>query len=154
MRPLSKWILTENPNVKDHDLTGLFELVEKREQYRTEYAHVWNATATHMLENEIGNRSYAGEVDVILCPAGPGVAPKVDNSKYWGYTSQWNLLNYPALVFPVSQVDLEKDGKETSFEPMSVQDQENYDRYSGPKDYEGAPVGLQLVGREGCDEKV
>lgn len=41
-------------------------------------------------------------VDVILCPVGPGAAPPVDNAKYWGYTSQWNLLDYPSLVFPVS----------------------------------------------------
>ena len=150
MLPLSKWII-ENPNVRDHDLPGLFELVKKREHYRTEYSETWNATATQVSSSRFIN---TGEVDVILCPAGPGVAPKIGNSKYWCYTSQWNLLNYPALVFPVGKIDLEKDGREESFEPMSVEDQENHDLYTGPEDFEGAPIGLQLVGREGLDEKV
>ena len=91
---------------------------------------------------------------MILCPAGPGVAPKIGDAKYWAYTSQWNLLNYPALVFPVSRVDVERDGREEGFRAMSVQDRENFERYGGPGEFEGAPVGLQLVGREGGDEKV
>lgn len=65
-----------------------------RNQYRGDYLQHWNATAT----GEDG----AGAVDVILCPVGPGAAPPLDNAKYWGYTSQWNLLDYPSLSFPVS----------------------------------------------------
>ena len=152
--PLSTWIMTENPNVKDHDMSQFFDVVIKRDEYRAEYLRHWNATATDMAEDAVGKRTGSGEVDVILCPAGPGVAPKHGTSKYWGYTSQWNLLNCPALVFPVSRVDLIKDGKEKNFKPMSIQDQENHGLYTGPEDFEGAPVGLQLVGREGYDEKV
>ena len=101
-----------------------------------------------------------GEVDVILCPAGPGVAPKLGTSKYWCYTSQWNLLDYPALVFPVTKVDLKKDEKPTVFKPMrekdagNDKDTANWKRYDDPKSFEGAPVGLQLVGRRNEDEKV
>jgi amidase len=48
-------------------------------------------------------------IDVILCPAGPGVAPPLDCAKYWGYTSLWNLLDWPALVFPVSDGHVKAD---------------------------------------------
>ena len=154
MLPLSRWIMIENPNVGDHNMAQFFDLVSKRDKYRADYLHHWNATATHMAEGAVGKRAGSGEVDVILCPAGPGVAPKLGTSKYWGYTSQWNLLNCPALVFPVGKVDLVKDSKEEDFKPMSTQDQENHDLYTGPEAFEGAPVGLQLVGREGYDEKV
>lgn len=133
-------------------MSELFELNSKRDDYRTRHLHHWNATANKVEGGKFGKRS--GEVDVILCPVGPGVAPKLETSKYWNYTSQWNLLDYPALVFPVSKVDLEKDGKEEPFHPMSVKDEEKYRLYTGPQDFEGAPVSLQLVGRSFEDEKV
>jgi hypothetical protein len=47
--------------------------------------------------------------DFILCPVGPGVAPKMDQARYWGYTSIWNILDYPAAVFPVSFVQEKED---------------------------------------------
>ena len=65
-------------------------------------------------------------VDVILCPAGPGAAPPLDCARYWGYTSQWNLLDYSALIFPVTKVDQQKDLKDTSYEPRNDKDAYNH----------------------------
>jgi hypothetical protein len=65
-------------------------------------------------------------MDVILCPAGPGVAPMHNTAKYWGYTSQWNLLDYPAVVFPVSKVDAEVDRMESGYSPMTDADGDNW----------------------------
>jgi len=101
--PLTKHIITENPHLEAHTVTSLWQSVEKRDDYRTAYANLWNSTASS------DNGVLEGMVDVILCPAGPGVAPKIDTSKWWGYTSQWNLLDYPAIVFPVDKVSLEKE---------------------------------------------
>ena len=67
-----------------------------------------------------------GVVDVILCPVAPGVAPLHNTAKYWGYTSQWNLLDYPALVFPVSKVDSGLDVVQKDYEPMNDVDRENW----------------------------
>ena len=66
-------------------------------------------------------------VDVILCPAGPGPAPRLDCSKYWCYTSQWNLLDYPSLVFPVTKVDAAVDRWPKDYETMNKQDEYNHD---------------------------
>ena len=114
-------------------------------------------------------------VDVILCPAGPGAAPLLNCSRYWGYTSQWNLLDYPALVFPVTKVDPNIDVWDTRYVAMNDQDQYNHSLcklllcpLSGgtsgfaahsvidrePQKYREAPVSLQLVGRRYDDEKV
>ncbi|OCL11098.1 amidase signature enzyme, partial [Glonium stellatum] len=93
------------------------------------------------------------EVDVILCPAGPGAAPQLDGARYWGYTAVWNLLDYPAVVFPVSRVDVEVDGVEAGYVPRSRVDRENFESYS-PEKYAGAPISLQLVGRRYEDEKL
>jgi hypothetical protein len=123
-RPLTTWIIKENPCAKKMNMHELAYWIEEREAYRKEHAKVWNDTA-------IGQNSETGElegmVDVILCPVGPGVAPRHDTAKYWPYTSQWNLLDYPALAFPVSKVDSNVDLKEKRFEPMSDLDKVNYE---------------------------
>lgn len=123
-RPLTKWIIRENPCVRKLSLGNLQYWQEEREAYRKEYAKLWTATATGF-NAESG--AFEGMVDVILCPAGPGVAPRHNTAKYWGYTSQWNLLDYPALVFPVSKVDPQIDVIVEGYEPMNDVDRENWD---------------------------
>ncbi len=121
-RPLTEWIIKENPCVKKLSTGELGYWQEEREAYRKEYANAWNATATGRNED---TGELEGLMDVILCPAGPGVAPCHNTAKYWGYTSQWNLLDYPAVVFPVTKSDknLDKPGK---YKPQSGIDTEHW----------------------------
>lgn len=121
-RPLSDFIIKENPYVRHHNIEDVWYWTMRREQYRRAYAKVWNDTATGTGEHG----EPEGMVDVILCPVGPGAAPPIDHAKYWGYTSQWNLLDYPALVFPVSKVDPELDAVEEGYKPMNEKDEFNY----------------------------
>ncbi|KAF2750226.1 amidase [Sporormia fimetaria CBS 119925] len=136
-RPLSTWIIKENPCVKKLDVGKLTYWLEEREAYRKEYAQHWNRLG----------------VDAVLCPVGPGVAPRHNTAKYWCYTSQWNLLDYPGVVFPVCKVDTGLDPLEDDFEPMSGHDADNHKLYDAAE-FHGVPVGLQLVGRRFEDEKV
>ena len=166
-RPLSDFIIKENPHVREHSIFSLYQWVVKREEYRLKYAELWNQTASNykmsLKDTEYGdaNQEQTEEayqdlkdmVDVILCPVGPGAAPPLDCSRYWGYTSQWNLLDYPAVVFPVTQVDPELDKLEQGYRPRNEQDEYNYNLYE-PEKYRDAPVSLQLVGRRYEDEKV
>lgn len=94
--------MTNNPFVKEHSIADLWAWTGKREGYRHEYMELWNSTATG--KDEFG--ALTGMVDVILSPTGPGAAPPLDCARYWGYTSQWNILDYPGLVFPVSVAEL------------------------------------------------
>ena len=121
-RPLSTFIIKDNPYVKYHSIEDVWYWTGQRESYRRAYSKLWNETAT--TKNESGELE--GMVDVILCPAGPGTAPPLDHSKWWGYTSQWNLLDYPAVVFPVSRVDVEKDGIEVGYKAMNERDEFNH----------------------------
>ncbi|KAM0473652.1 hypothetical protein ACHAPX_008057 [Trichoderma viride] len=141
--PLTKFIIEEQPNVKDRTVAELWELTAQRDAYRARYAKAWTATAAN------GER----EVDIILCPPSFGAAAPLEQSRYWGYTSQWNLLDYPAVVFPVTTVDQVKDVKDTSYVPKNEQDRFVYEMYS-PDKFVNAPVSLQIVGRRQYDEKV
>jgi amidase len=122
-RPLTKWIIKENPCAKKLSMQELWYWQEEREAYRAEYAKLWNETATGR-NGETGELE--GVVDAILCPVGPGVAPLHNTARYWGYTSQWNLLDYPGLVFPVSKVDAGVDGAEKGYKPMNDVDRDNW----------------------------
>ncbi|KAF1982542.1 amidase [Aulographum hederae CBS 113979] len=136
-RPLSRHIVADNPTVHELSITELWTWTLAREQYRTEYAKLLLDTG----------------VDVILCPVGPGAAPLLDHAKYWGYTAQWNILDWPAVVFPAGKVVPEVDGREEGYQPRNEKDEFNYGIYD-PEKYRDAPVSLQLVGRRYEDEKV
>ncbi|KAJ4286271.1 hypothetical protein N0V90_013305 [Kalmusia sp. IMI 367209] len=133
-RPLSKFILKDNANVKKLSVAEVWAWTIKRDEYRSEYARKWEESG----------------IDVLLCPVGPGAAPVVDCARY---TAQWNLLDYPALIAPVSKV-LPSDVVDRDYEPRNEQDRYNYEQYSGPEKYANAPVSVQLVGRRYEDEKV
>lgn len=90
---------------------------------------------------------------MILCPPNFGAATPHEQSRYWGYTSQWNLLDYPSAVFPVTKVDVARDPRDESYVPKNDQDKFVYDMYK-PEIFEGLPVSLQVVGKRFQDEKV
>ena len=137
-RPLSRFIVSENPHVRHRNISEILDLKQRKEKYNLEYAQResakintcyvftyttdWSSTASSIDEN--GDLQDA--VDVILCPAFPGVAPPLNTSRYWGYTSQWNLLDYPALVFPVTTVDPALDVRDEGYLPRNEQDHYNH----------------------------
>lgn len=115
IRPLTHWIIKENPCVKRLTVKEYGYWMEEREAYRKEYAQHWNNI-------KFDDR---WPVDVIICPVCPHVAPKHDTSKYWSYTAQWNLLDYPAVSFPVTKVDPKVDMKGSGrFEELTEVDGE------------------------------
>ncbi|CZR69026.1 related to general amidase [Phialocephala subalpina] len=140
--PLTEWLIHGSDNVKYRTVEEVWDLKIKRNAYRLRYNDLWISTGA-----EDGHM-----VDAILCPAGPGPAPPHGNAKYWNYTSQWNLLEYPGAVFPVTTVDQELDKKDESYVPKNEQDRFNHELYS-PEKYVDAPVSLQIVTRRFEDEK-
>ncbi|CAF3391518.1 unnamed protein product [Rotaria sp. Silwood2] len=117
---------------------------EERKNYRKLYAQIWN-------ERELFLNS---SIDCLLAPVGPSAAPQHGTAKWWGYTSIWNLLDYPAVVFPVTTVDVVKDQVEIDYKPRNVLDNENYKLYISAESYANAPIGLQVICRRYNDEKV
>lgn len=130
MLELTKFIL-DKPT-KPHDMTELmFDLLARRDNYRARYSRHW-------LESGI---------DILLCPPYQGSAPPHDTSKYWAYTSVWNLVDYPGYVFPSGlSVDPALDKAVANFKAMSSKDSENNALYDAEA-MQGCPISLQLVGR-------
>lgn len=100
------------------------------------------------------------KLDFILSPTNVAPAEIPGESYYWGYTSFWNLLDYPNVVFPTGlKHDVELDSKAP--ESLKTNDYEKKVWYNddgsiryNSKEYENAPVALQLTGKRYHDEDV
>ncbi|CRL26988.1 Amidase [Penicillium camemberti] len=137
--PLTAWTLRDIPGIEELSQQGVWDWTGKREMFRYAYLQEWN--------------NVAPEMDVILCPAFPTPAPLHDTSRYWGYTSLFNLLDYSALVFPVTKVDPERDAKDITYTPKNEFDSWAYEHYD-PVKQKDAPVSLQLVAKKLEEEKL
>lgn len=77
--------------------------------------------------------------------------------RWWGYSSHWNLLDLPGVVFPTGKRLSATDYPNTPAEslPPARNDAEAYIRKQwDPKTYAGAPINLQLIGRRHCEEQL
>lgn len=138
-RPLSEFIIKDNPHVpkKPLGIQEVWDLTLQREGYKAAYARHWNSVNTGIpgpgdesastFPDVISAETEAKMVDVILCPTGPGCAPLLDSSRYWGYTAQWNLLDYPALIFPTGLQCEPEDKVEFGYQPRNEKDKYNYE---------------------------
>ncbi|THV06030.1 amidase [Dendrothele bispora CBS 962.96] len=132
---LTEWVTTL-PEVKDHTTHEHWALHLDRDKLRKMYADHWNSQ----------------NVDAVLCPAGPGPAQALQTSKYWGYTSAWNFVDYPAAVFPTGlSADPTLDPKDEKREPWSKYDAHSIACYE-PETFKNAPLSLQIVSRRNVDE--
>ncbi|KAG7900922.1 hypothetical protein KL935_002855 [Ogataea polymorpha] len=94
-------------------------------------------------------------VDYILSPAYVSVAAKPEKIHYWGYTSLWNVLDFPNVVFPTGlKCDPALDAPDKSYKPRSELETYEYGLYDNAENFKGAPISLQLTGRRWLDEEV
>ncbi|KAF7959380.1 hypothetical protein EAE96_001000 [Botrytis aclada] len=108
--------------------------------YRQAYSDYWNSTA-----DADGN-----VVDAVLMPAAPHAAVIPGKWEHLAYTEVLNLLDYTALVIPVTHADKDIDHHHV-YVPVSEKDLRNWTAYDKVV-YDGAPVGIQIVGRV-CEEE-
>ncbi|RCK65692.1 hypothetical protein Cantr_01289 [Candida viswanathii] len=109
------------------------------------------------LRAEYNRYLVSNKVDFILSPSYNNVAAHSENGFNWSYTTLFNILDLPTLVFqsgisqdPAIDKWTEEDLKYTYRSPLEQLENENYD----PEKFKGAPVGLQLSGRRYFDEEV
>ncbi|KAK0500608.1 general amidase [Armillaria luteobubalina] len=123
----------------------LWQVQKDKRNLRQEYLEHWQAT-----EKITGT---GRPVDAIITPVAPYVAPPHGLNRVTDYTRIWNVLDYTALVLPVSKVDGFLDAKKPPHRFYSERDRKNYDQYN-PETFKNAPVAVQIVGRTLEEEAV
>ncbi len=107
------------------------------------YSDYWNSMAA----------AGGHDVDAFIMPVAPHAAVIPGRYLYTGYTEAINLLDYSAAVIPVTTADKSIDVVDATYTPLNDLDAKNWAWYD-PEAYDGAPVGLQIVGRKYDEEKI
>jgi amidase len=113
------------------------QLRSQRDAFRLAFAAHWNAQ----------------DVDVVIGPAFVGPACKHDTAFYWTYTSLWNLVDYPGVVFPTEIRAREGDMYQEGYVPLSKECAHVKELWESGG-FEGAPVDLQIVARRYHDNEL
>ncbi|BGO91547.1 hypothetical protein NBRC10512_003206 [Rhodotorula toruloides] len=123
----------------------LWQLNRAKEEMQQAFLAQWLATA--------GQTSTGRPIDGLLCPPGPVTAVLPGNNRHAGYTGMFNLLDVPALCFPVTKVDPSVDQPDPNFKALDEEDQRFHDEYDAQLTA-GVPAGVQLIGRRWQDEEL
>ncbi|KFX90815.1 hypothetical protein V495_04413 [Pseudogymnoascus sp. VKM F-4514 (FW-929)] len=115
--------------------------------YRKQYSDYWNSTAELTGTGEV--------VDAFIMPVTPFPAPTPLDYPHYDYCTLVNLLDYPSVAIPVTLSSATLDPKDKEFVSLSgnPMDKKTFDMYD-PEVYDGAFVGLQLVGRRLHEERL
>ncbi|KAI0094460.1 amidase [Irpex rosettiformis] len=151
--PQTEWIMSQVPNNgQPFSVADIFKLNLERETFRMKIAKHWN---------ESQRLTTTGRpIDAILSPVAATLAPPHDTTRWWGYTSYWNLMDLCAAVFPVGRFKAESYRQLDISEDFTVprEPRNTVDAYVRaqwePPTYDNAAVSLQLVGRRLNEEKV
>lgn len=106
------------------------------------------------LQAEYLSRMVQAEIDAILSPTTPFVAPKNGQMRTVSYTNIFSLLDFPSISFPTTfKADKDIDTKLINHVPLSPIDEIVHKDYD-PVDVHGLPISLQLTARKLQDEKL
>jgi amidase len=134
VHPLTKAIMSDASPL---DAEGVNQLRFQRDQFRFKCMDRWNAQ----------------DVDVVIGPAFVGPACAHDTALYWTYTSYYNLVDYPGVVFP-TPIKAEKGEKyREDYEPLSKECKHVKELWE-EGGFECAPVDLQINGRRYHDNEL
>ncbi|KAL2106244.1 hypothetical protein VUR80DRAFT_6996 [Thermomyces stellatus] len=137
LHPLSEWIWRDAEPGGMRTAEAVNAMRRERDDFRCAFAEDWERQG----------------VDVVLGPAFVGPASEHDTAFYWTYTSLWNFVDYPGVVFPTPVRAEAGEKYDDGYVPLSDacrHVRELWDR----GDFRGAPVDLQLVGRKYHDNQL
>jgi len=113
------------------DLISFWKVQSDIYTYRNEYLAFWQQQP---------------HIDGWILPVAPHAAVKHNDYKYYAYTTVPNVLDWPAVAIPVTFADKKKDFKDMQYKSINDLDAKIYEEYDADV-YDGAPVGVQLVGK-------
>jgi len=145
--------------------TDIMEVqVEKREAQK-EYMEYWNSTEEHT--------GTGRPVDGVIAPLAPFAAARPGKFTGINYSCIVNVLDYTTVVVPITKADKTMDKAYEDFKPLDEKDRVTQETCKYPKArrcmawsslthdntddaevYDGAHVGLQIIGRKLDEEKM
>lgn len=144
--PNTEWILAHAKGRPAYTVPETWKLNIEREQFRARALAHWNATK--------GRTSTGRPVDAIICPTAATLAVPHDGIRWWGYSSHWNLLDLPGVVFPSGgRFNPAEFPATEAYEPRNAVEKDVWGMWN-PETFRGAPINLQLIGRRHNEEKV
>ncbi|OQV08962.1 hypothetical protein CLAIMM_13157 [Cladophialophora immunda] len=136
-------------NTKPLAITELFACNTQMSMWKGQMSAWWSATAA--------KTSTGRPIDALIGPVNPSASAPHDMPGYCGYTSVFNILDYPATTLPLKsfRISAEKDPKDPDYQPVqgNPYDKMIYDMYD-PELFAAQPVCLQVAGRPFQDEEV
>lgn len=82
--------------------------------FKVLFANAWDNTK---------NMTSTGRpMDAIICPVAPSAGIPHDFNVYWGYTSMYNILDYPSTVLPIPyfNISVKTDPPNLAYEPLTT----------------------------------
>ncbi|KAH7006611.1 amidase signature domain-containing protein [Fusarium venenatum] len=129
--------------------TEVLKLNLQTRAYKTIFTQAWDRTKDIT--------STGRPMDALICPCSPSAGIPHGFNVWWGYTSMWNLLDYPSTVVPVAnfKISPERDPPSTSYKPLTSNpyDKTNHEMYD-PNLFVNQPSTIQVVGRPFDDEEL
>ncbi|KAF5987272.1 hypothetical protein FCOIX_1127 [Fusarium coicis] len=133
-------------NVRKLPASEILQLSGKVRDYKEQFLAAWKQTAID-----------GHPIDALICPPAPGVGYPHDFNTYWGFTSLFNLIDYPAAVLPIPglKVNADQDPLDSEYVPLDTNpyDKPNYEIYD-PNLFGNQAICIQVVGRPFEDEEL
>lgn len=131
MHPLSSWIWKDAEPLGMQTATQVSGMRGERDAFRIAFAKAWEEQ----------------DVDVVIGPAFVGPASAHDTAFYWTYTSLYNFVDYPGVVFPTPVKAAKDDVYADDYTPLSDECKHVRELYA-QADFVNAPIDLQINARK------
>ena len=91
--------------IKELTVPELFRHNTQQAVYKAAFQEAWDAQG----------------IDCIICPSAPMAGVPHDFPVWWGYTTIWNLLDYPTIIMPIKdfKINAQDDPKNMEYKPRS-----------------------------------
>lgn len=137
IHPLSAWIWKDAEPHGMQTASEVSAMRGERDRFRIAFAKAWEEQ----------------DVDVVIGPAFVGPASAHDTAFYWTYTSLYNFVDYPGVVFPTPVKAEAGEVYAQDYAPLSDACAHVKQLYQ-ESNFENAPINLQINARKYHDNEL
>lgn len=137
IHPLTSWITKAAGDLGLQTVQDVNLARRERDEFRIAFAKHWQEQ----------------DVDIVIGPAFVGPASAHDTAFYWTYTSLYNYVDYPGVVFPTPIKGDAEDEYAADYVPRSDECKHVRELWEATE-FEGAPVNLQMNARKYHDNEL